>query len=91
VPWLTPSFTWSDRVGQGPGPVGVGAVLAESAAADDGDAAGALLGGADEAPPPAVLLEELPHPVASTAAQVSATAGSTRRVRSRVVSITVSF
>jgi hypothetical protein len=91
VPWLTPSFTWRERVGQGPGPAGAGedGELAGAAGADD---AGALLAaGAEGVPPLAVVLEELPHPVASTAAQVSATAGSARRARSRVVSITVSF
>ena len=89
VPWPTPSFTWRERVGQGPGPAGAGEAgeLAGAAGADD---AGALLaGGAEEALPPAVVLEELPHPAASTAAQVSTTAGSARRARSRVVSITV--
>jgi predicted Zn-dependent protease with MMP-like domain len=89
VPWLTPSFTWRERVGQGPGPAGTGEAgeLAGAAGADD---AGALLaGGAEVALPPAVVLEELPHPAASTAAQVSTTAGNARRARSRVVSITV--
>jgi hypothetical protein len=48
-----------------------------------GEGAGAVL------PLAALLLEELPHPVARTAAQVSATAGNARRARSRVESITI--
>ncbi|HEY2305874.1 MAG TPA: hypothetical protein VGI05_08350 [Streptosporangiaceae bacterium] len=93
MPWLTPSFTWRERVGQGPGPAGAGEEAGELAGvAGADDEGGALLAaGAEGAPPLAVVLEELPHPVASTAAQVSATVGSARRVRSRVVSITVSF
>jgi len=71
----------------------VGGSVAEAGAvgADDGDEAGALVAAGAEASPAAPLLEELLHPEASTAAQVSATAGRARRVRSRVVSITVSF
>ena len=79
-------------MGQGPGPAGAGESVGEAggAGADDEGEAGALLaGGADAAPLFAVLLVELPHPVASTAAQVSTAAGSARRVRSEVVSITV--
>jgi hypothetical protein len=94
VPWLTPSFTWRERVGQGPGLFGAGEPVGEAGAvaADGGGEAGALpVESADGVLPLAVVLEELPHPVASTAAQVSATAGRARRVRSRVVSITVSF
>jgi predicted Zn-dependent protease with MMP-like domain len=94
VPWLTPSFTWRERVGQGPGPGGAGESVGEAGAvgADDGDDAGAPMSvGAGDVLPPAVVLEALPHPVAITAAQVSATAGRTRRARSRGVSITVSL
>ena len=93
MPWLAPSFTWRERVGQGLGPFGGGESTGEAEAGgeDGGPEAGALPVDVDELPPPAVVLEVLPHPVASTAAQVSATAGSARRVRSRVVSITVSF
>jgi hypothetical protein len=93
VPWLAPSFTWSERVGQGLGPFGEGESTgeAEAGGADGGPEAGALPVDVDEVPPPAVVLDELPHPAASMAAQVSATAGRARRVRSRVVSITVSF
>jgi predicted Zn-dependent protease with MMP-like domain len=89
VPWLTPSFTWRERVGQGPGPAGEDGELAGAAGDDAGDEAGLLAAGVEGALPLAVVLEELPHPAASTAAQVSVTAGSARRARSRVVSITV--
>jgi len=91
VPWPTPSFTWRERVGQGPGPAAPGedGELAGAAGDDAGDEAGLLAEGAEGALPLAVLLEELPHPAASTAAQVSAAAGSARRASSRVVSITV--
>jgi len=89
VPWLTPSFTWRERVGQGPGPAGEDGELAGAAGDEAGDEAGLLAAGAEGALPLAVVLEELPHPAASTAAQVSVTAASARRARSRVVSITV--
>src|SRR6266700_193286 len=88
VPWLTPSFTWSDRVGQGPGPGGADWAGVAAGAGDAG--AGALLAeGAGGALPLAVVLDVLPHPVARTAVQVSAAAGSARRTRSRVDCITI--
>jgi hypothetical protein len=60
--------------------------------ADAGDEAGALpVEFAEGVLPLAVVLDELLHPVAITAAQVSATAGRARRVRSGIVSITVSL
>jgi hypothetical protein len=93
VPWLTPIFTWRERVGHGPGPGGAGESVGEAGAeeADDGDAGAPVTEGAEDVLPLAVVLEELAHPVAITAAQVSATAGRARRVRSRVVSIAVSL
>jgi hypothetical protein len=50
-------------------------------------AAGALL--ADCPVPLPVVLEELPHPVARAAVQLSTTAGNARRARSRVEFITI--
>jgi hypothetical protein len=90
VPWLTPSFTWRERVGQGPGPGGAGESVGEAGAEGTDDGAPMAVG-AGGVLPPAVVLEALPHPVAITAAQVSATAGRARRVRSGIVSITVSL
>src|SRR6266704_2863204 len=89
VPWLTPSVTWSDRVGQGPGGADWAGVAAGAAGADDAEAGALLAEGADGALPLAVVLDVLPHPVARTAAQVSAAAGSARRARSRVGCITI--
>jgi hypothetical protein len=85
-----PSFTWRERVGQGAGPAGAGeaaGVVAWTAAADVADFDGELL--AVGALPLAVVLEELPHPVARAAAQLSTTAGNARRARSRVEFITI--
>src|SRR6266566_6276881 len=90
VPWPTPSFTWSDRVGQGPGPGGADWAGVAAGTGDAGAGAGALLAeGAGGALPLAVVLDVLPHPVARTAVQVSAAAGSARRARSRVDCITI--
>ena len=95
MPWLTPSFTWREWVAQGGGPPGADGVVGELAgdAADvAGVAAGAALAEDSDAAlvlvfPP--LLEVSVQPVASTAAQVSAIAGNTRRTRSWVGSITI--
>jgi hypothetical protein len=91
VPWPTPSFTWRDRVGQGAGPAGAGEAAGVVAWAAGADVAGAEVAAllADGALPLAVVLEELPHPVARAAAQLSTTAGNARRARSRVEFITI--
>jgi hypothetical protein len=96
VPWLTPSLTWSDRVGHGGGPAGPGELAGEAAGAAGADAAGVVAGAllteaAGAEFPLAPVLEELPHPVAKAATQVSAAAGSARRAARRDEFITISF
>ena len=83
-----------DRVGQGGGPAGAGELAGEAAEAGAaaGVVAGALLAeGAGAALSLAAVLEELPHPAARAATQVSAAAGSARRATRRDEFITISF
>jgi len=85
VPWLAPSFTRRDWVGHGAGPGGVDEAVGEPAGVVGaaGVVAGAPLAEDSDAASLFPPLPEVPvQPVASTAAQVSATAGNTRRARS---------
>ena len=90
MPWLTPSFTRSDVVGQGLGPDGAAGVVAGAAGVAAGVVAGAVLSGvAGAALVLGVVLDELAHAVARTATLVSAAAASARRATRWVESITV--
>ena len=91
MPWLAPSFTRSDVVGQGLGPAGAAGVVADAAGVVGGGVvAGAVLSGvAGAALLLAVVVGELPHAVARTATLVSAAAASARRATRWVESITV--
>ena len=90
VPWLTPIFTCSDRVGQGPGPDGAAVVAGAVEAGDAGAVAVVVLSdGAGAAPLPAPVLEELPHAAARAATLASAAAANARRATRRVGSITI--
>jgi hypothetical protein len=80
VPWDSPIFTPSDRVGQAAGPAGAAGVLAGA------EAAGLVLPGTlgtavtvTVAPGPAAELEAAPQAVLSTAMQASAAPAAIRR------------
>jgi hypothetical protein len=102
VPWLTPIFTRSDLVGQGPGPDwAAGLVAGAVGVLAAGVVAGAVLFGVAlsdvalsdvaGALPLAALFEEGPHAVARAATLASAAAANARCATRRVASITVSF
>jgi predicted Zn-dependent protease with MMP-like domain len=89
VPWLAPSFTRSDVVGQGLGPDGAAGVVADAAGVAAGVVAGAVLPGVVGAALLLGVVDELAHAVARTATLVSAAAASARRATRWVESITV--
>jgi len=89
VPWLAPSFTRSDVVGQGLGPDGAAGVVADAAGVAAGVVAGAVLSDVVGAALLLAVVDELAHAVARTATLVSAAAASARRATRWVESITV--
>ncbi|MBO0817487.1 MAG: hypothetical protein J2P30_20355 [Actinobacteria bacterium] len=98
MPWLTPIFTCSDLVGQGPGPDwAAGLVAGAVGVVAAGVVAGAVLSGvalsdvAGAALPLAAVFEEGPHAVARAATLASAAAANARWATRRVASITFSF